>query len=43
MTTHSSIPVFQEEYLFQYSCLGNLLGDRGAWWPAVHGVGKSRI
>ena len=23
------------------SCLGNPV-DRGAWWPAVHGVAKSR-
>ena len=25
----------------QYSCLENAM-DRGAWWAAVHGVGKSR-
>ena len=25
----------------QYSCLENPM-DRGAWWAAVHGVGKSR-
>ena len=25
----------------QYSCLENPMG-RGAWWAAVHGVGKSR-
>ena len=25
---------------FQYSCLENSM-DRGAWWPAVHGVTKS--
>ena len=25
----------------QYSCLENPM-DRGAWWPAVHGVAKSR-
>ena len=25
---------------FQYSCLENSM-DRGAWWPAVHGVAKS--
>ena len=25
----------------QYSCLENRM-DRGAWWAAVHGVGKSR-
>ena len=24
----------------QYSCLENPM-DRGAWWPAVHGVAKS--
>ena len=23
----------------QFSCLGNPM-DRGAWWPAVHGVAK---
>ena len=28
-------------YLFQYSCLENLM-DRGAWWAAVHGAAKSR-
>ena len=28
-------------YLFQYSCLENLM-DRGAWRAAVHGVAKSR-
>ena len=27
-------------YLFQFSCLENLM-DRGAWWAAVHGVAKS--
>jgi len=26
----------------QYSCLKNPM-DRGAWWAAVHGVGRSRI
>ena len=26
----------------QYSCLENPMGG-GAWWAAVHGVGKSRI
>ena len=25
----------------QYSCLDNSM-DRGAWWPKVHGVAKSR-
>ena len=25
----------------QYSCLENPM-DRGAWWAAVHGVGRSR-
>ena len=25
----------------QYSCLGNPM-DRGAWWPTVHGITKSR-
>ena len=25
----------------QYSCLKNPM-DRGAWWPAVHAVAKSR-
>ena len=25
----------------QYSCLGNPM-DGGAWWAAVHGVGKSQ-
>ena len=25
----------------QYSCLENPI-DRGAWWPTVHGVAKSR-
>ena len=25
----------------QYSCLKNPM-DRGAWWPTVHGVTKSR-
>ena len=25
----------------QYSCLGNPM-DRGAWWPIVHRVAKSR-
>ena len=25
----------------QYPCLENLM-DRGAWWPTVHGVAKSR-
>ena len=25
----------------QYSCLGNPM-DRGAWWPTVQGVAKSR-
>ena len=28
-------------YPLQYSCLENSM-DRGAWWAAVHGVGKSR-
>ena len=28
-------------YPFQYSCLENPM-DGGAWWPAVHGVAKSR-
>ena len=27
--------------LLQYSCLENSM-DRGAWWPTVYGVAKSR-
>ena len=27
--------------LLRYSCLENPM-DRGAWWPAVHGVAKSQ-
>ena len=26
----------------QYSCLKRSM-DRGAWWPTVHGIAKSRI
>ena len=28
-------------YPFQHSCLKNCM-DKGAWWPAVHGVAKSQ-
>ena len=34
-----SLTIFK--LLFIYSCLENLMGG-GAWWAAVHGIGKSR-
>ena len=34
-------PGEENDNLFQYSCLENLM-DRGAWWAIVHGVAQSR-